>query len=141
VISGFAFKGAPATEDVRGSAAMPIMQRLQAAGVEVWGHDFVTPEKVIADLGARACNLEEGCAGADALLVVNNHAGYGRADVAALARSMRAPALVFDSWNLFAAERFAGGPAVRYGAIGTPFTWRGGASTGGVGPGAERPGA
>ena len=136
VISGFAFKGAPATEDVRGSAAMPIMQRLLAAGVEVWGHDFVTPEKVIADLGARACSLEEGCVGADALLVMNNHAGYGRVDVPAISRSMRAPALVFDSWNLFAAERFASGPAVRYGAIGTPFTWRGAPP-----PGAERPGA
>jgi sugar transferase (PEP-CTERM/EpsH1 system associated) len=65
VISGFAFKGAPATEDVRGSAAVPVMERLQAAGIEVWGHDFVTPEKVIADLGAHACTLEEGCAGAD----------------------------------------------------------------------------
>jgi hypothetical protein len=101
------------------------MERLQAAGVEVWGHDFVTPEKVIADLGARACSLEEGCAGADALLVMNNHAGYARADVAALARSMRGPALVFDSWSLFGPERFAGAPAVRYGAIGSPFAWLG----------------
>lgn len=125
LITGFAFKGVPATEDVRGSAAVPIMERLQAAGVEVWGHDFVTPEKVIADLGARACSLEEGAAGADALLVMNNHAGYGRADVAALARSMRGPALVFDSWQLFSPDRFAGVPSVRYGAIGSPFAWLG----------------
>ena len=125
LITGFAFKGVPATEDVRGSAAVPIMERLQAAGVEVWGHDFVTPEKVIADLGAHACSLEEGAAGADALLVMNNHAGYGRADVAALARSMRGPALVFDSWQLFSPDRFAGVPSVRYGAIGSPFAWLG----------------
>ena len=45
-ITGFAFKGRPATEDVRGSAAIPLMRRLQASRIEVWGHDFVTPEKV-----------------------------------------------------------------------------------------------
>ena len=125
VISGFAFKGVPSTEDVRGSAAIPVMQRLQAAGVEVWGHDFVTPEKVIAGLGARTCSLEEGCVGADALLVMNNHAGYSGVDVARLAAAMRRPALVFDSWSMFAAERFVAAPDVRYGAIGNPFTWLG----------------
>src|SRR5712691_8735937 len=34
LITGFAFKGRPATEDVRGSAAIPLMRKLQASGVE-----------------------------------------------------------------------------------------------------------
>src|SRR5215470_8670886 len=90
LITGFAFKGRPATEDVRGSAAIPVMRRLQSARIEIWGHDFVTPEKVIADLGARACTLEDGFEGADAVIIMNNHPGYQGAGLPALARRLRA---------------------------------------------------
>src|SRR5260370_14223358 len=76
LVTGFAFNGRPATEDVRGSAAIPLMARLQAAGVEVWGHDFVTSDKDIAELGARACTLEEGFEAADRATIINNPAGY-----------------------------------------------------------------
>ena len=92
LITGFAFKGRPATEDVRGSAAIPLMRRLQSSRIEVWGHDFVTPEKVIADLGARACTLEEGFEEADGVVIMNNHPGYQTAGIPALARRLRTPA-------------------------------------------------
>ncbi len=122
LVTGFAFKGRPATEDVRGSAAVPLMRRLQAVGVEVWGHDFVTPEKVIADLGARACALEEGFTGADAVVIMNNHPGYAEAGLPALAARLRRPGLVFDSWSLLSAAQFSGVPGLHYGALGSPFT-------------------
>ncbi|MGH7414259.1 MAG: nucleotide sugar dehydrogenase [Candidatus Rokuibacteriota bacterium] len=121
LVTGFAFKGRPATEDVRGSAAIPLMRQLQAAGVEVWGHDFVTAEKVIADLGARACTLEDGFGGADAVVIMNNHAGYLTAGIPALTPGLRAPAILFDSWSLFSADDFADTPGLSYGALGTPF--------------------
>ena len=122
LITGFAFKGRPATEDVRGSAAIPIMRRLQASRMEVWGHDFVTPEKVIADLGARACTLEEGFEGADAVIIMNNHPGYQSAGIPALARRLRTPSLLFDSWSLFTPELFGDVPGLHYATIGTPFS-------------------
>jgi len=122
LISGFAFKGRPPTEDVRGSAAIPLMRRLQEHGVEVWGHDFVTQEKVIAELGAHACGLDDGFDGADAVVVMNNHPAYTRADIVTLAEKMRRPGLLFDSWSLFAVENFRAIPGLRYGSIGTPFT-------------------
>jgi len=121
LVTGFAFKGRPATEDVRGSAAIPLMARLQAAGVEVWGHDFVTSDKVIAELGARACTLEEGFEGADGVVIMNNHAEYASAGIPELARRLRAPAFVFDSWSLFDARQFGGIRGLRYGALGIPF--------------------
>jgi UDP-N-acetyl-D-mannosaminuronic acid dehydrogenase len=121
LITGFAFKGRPATEDVRGSAALPLMAHLEAAGMEVWGHDFVTPEKVIADLGARACTLPEGFASADAVVIMNNHAEYLSADVPTLARRLRAPGVLFDSWNLFDPADFRTVPGLHYGALGSPF--------------------
>jgi UDP-N-acetyl-D-mannosaminuronic acid dehydrogenase len=121
LITGFAFKGHPATEDVRGSAAIPVMRRLQASRIEVWGHDFVTPEKVIADLGAHACTLEEGFEGADAVVIMNNHPGYQGAGIPALARRLRTPALLFDSWGLFTPGEFQDVPGLHYGTLGAPF--------------------
>jgi UDP-N-acetyl-D-mannosaminuronic acid dehydrogenase len=124
LVTGFAFKGRPATEDVRGSAAIPLMARLQAAGVEVWGHDFVTSEKVIAGLGARACSLEEGFVGTDGVIIMNNHAGYVSAGIPELARRLRPPAFVFDSWSLFAGRQFESIPRLRYATLGSPFQGR-----------------
>jgi UDP-N-acetyl-D-mannosaminuronic acid dehydrogenase len=121
LITGFAFKGRPATEDVRGSAAIPLMHRLQSSRIEVWGHDFVTPEKVIADLGARACSLEEGFEEADGVIIMNNHPGYRTANIPALARRLRAPAFLFDSWGLFDIREFHEVAGLRYAPLGTPF--------------------
>src|SRR5690349_5601524 len=121
LVTGFAFKGRPATEDVRGSAAIPLMQRLQDAGVEVWGHDFVTPEKVVTGLGARACTLEEGFAEADAVVIMNNHPDYLTVGIPSLARGLRAPGVLFDSWSLFGPGDFRATPGLRYGALGRPF--------------------
>ena len=121
LVTGFAFKGRPATEDVRGSAAIPLMQRLQDAGVEVWGHDFVTPEKIVTGLGARACTLEEGFAGADAVVIMNNHPDYLTVGIPSHARGLRAPGVLFDSWSLFGPGDFRATPGLRYGALGRPF--------------------
>ena len=121
LISGFAFKGRPATEDIRGSAAIPLLRRLQAAGVEVLGHDFVTPEKVIADLGARTCTIEEGVNGADGVIIMNNHPAYRDVGLPRLASRLRAPGFVFDSWSLFEPEEFRGVAGLRYGGLGRPF--------------------
>ena len=121
LLTGFAFKGRPATEDVRGSAAIPLMRRLQAAGVEVWGHDFVTPEKVIAELGALTCSLEEGFEGADGVVIANNHPQYLRADIPALATRLRRPAFLLDAWSLFEARDFHAVGGLSYGALGSPF--------------------
>jgi UDP-N-acetyl-D-mannosaminuronic acid dehydrogenase len=97
------------------------MQQLQDAGFEVWGHDFVTPEKIVIGLGARACTLEEGFAGADAVVIMNNHPDYLTAEIPALARSMRNPCVLFDSWSLFGPSDFRGVPGLQYGALGRPF--------------------
>ena len=124
LITGFAFKGRPATEDVRGSAAISLMTRLQAAGVEVWGHDFVTSDKVIAGLGARPCTLEEGFEGADGVIIMNDHAGYTSAGIPELARQLRSPGFVFDSWKLFEEQQFEAVAGLRYGSIGSAFESR-----------------
>jgi hypothetical protein len=81
----------------------------------------VTPEKVVTGLGARACALEEGFAGADAVVIMNNHQDYLSAGIPLLARSMRSPGVLFDSWSLFTPGDFSGIAGLRYGALGRPF--------------------
>lgn len=121
LVSGFAFKGRPETEDVRGSAAVPLIQHLQDEGVEVWGHDFVTPDKVIAELGAQPATLEDGCEGADGVVIMNNHAAYADVDVAALVATLRMPGFVFDSWNVWDPERLRGRAGLTYASLGSGF--------------------
>ena len=97
------------------------MRRLQSSRVEIWGHDFVTPEKVIADLGAHACTLDEGFENADGVIIMNNHPGYRAANIPVLAHRLRAPAFLFDSWGLFAVQEFREVPGLRYAPLGAPF--------------------
>lgn len=78
VLSGMAFKGRPATSDLRGSSSVNIARKLFAAGYELHLHDFVAPVEDLArlNLGAAFEDLSEACACASALLVLNNHERY-----------------------------------------------------------------
>ena len=87
----------------------------------IFAADFVTPEKVIADLGARTCSLEEGFEQADGVVIMNNHPGYLSAGIPELTRRLRAPALFFESWGLFSPEQLSGPAGFRYGTLGAPF--------------------
>lgn len=78
VLSGMAFKGRPATSDLRGSSSVNIARKLFAAGYSLRLHDFVTPVEDIKalNLGAVFEDLTTACEGAAALLVLNNHQRY-----------------------------------------------------------------
>ena len=90
-----AFKGRPATSDLRGSSSVNIARKLFAAGYSLRLHDFVAPVEDLGDLkvGAAFEDLSEACAGAAALLVLNNHERY---------ENFRLPEsnlAVFDAWS------------------------------------------
>lgn len=78
VLSGMAFKGRPATSDLRGSSSVNIARKLFAAGYSLRLHDFVTPVEDLENLqlGAACEDLSTACKGAAALLVLNNHERY-----------------------------------------------------------------
>lgn len=110
LLCGFAYKGSPETDDLRGSPVGPLLDALRGRVGELRGHDQVVDPAVIAGLGATPVGLPEGLAGADAVVFLNNHRLYAELDLAAAADSMRRPALVVDCWALFR-ERFAAGTA------------------------------
>ena len=116
-VLGWAYKGWPPTDDMRGAPVSPMLPLFRAAGLELRGHDYLVGPEVIAGLGATPVSVEAAFAGADAVLLTSNHPEYAKLDLGALLPTLRRPAVVFDAWRILDedAVRQAG---VGYAAIG-----------------------
>ena len=116
-VLGWAYKGWPPTDDMRGAPVSPMLPLFRAAGLELRGHDYLVGPEVIAGLGASPVSVEAAFAGADAVLLTSNHPEYAKLDLGALLPTLRRPAVVFDAWRILDedAVRQAG---VGYAAIG-----------------------
>ncbi|HUG38120.1 MAG TPA: nucleotide sugar dehydrogenase [Candidatus Limnocylindrales bacterium] len=116
-VLGWAYKGWPPTDDMRGSAVPPMLPLFRAAGLILRGHDFLVAAEVVRGLGAAPVTPEAAFAGADAVLVVTNHPDYAKLDLPGLLSTLRRPAVLFDCWRILDEEavRAAG---VRYAGIG-----------------------
>ena len=105
-ILGMAFKGVPATDDLRGSMSMKVLQALQKArpDVEVVVYDPVIPTIELAahipDLSV-AASLRDAVAGASVVIIANNHPALGEQAPAALGDQMVAGGFIYDYWNHF----------------------------------------
>ena len=95
-LSGMAFKGRPATSDLRGSSSVNIARKLHALGYKLLLHDFAAAPIELKDLnvGDVVDDLNEACRRSKALLILNNHEGYSelRLDCAGLK--------VLDAWDV-----------------------------------------
>ena len=119
LVCGFAYKGWPITDDTRDSPTIPIIKTLIESEVEVYGHDFVVPKDRMSSFGVQVVpDLEEGFAGAQAALVVNEHPGYRNVDIRGLARTMEFPGIIYDCWRVFDADAIKSMGGVRYMSIG-----------------------
>jgi UDP-N-acetyl-D-mannosaminuronic acid dehydrogenase len=116
-VLGWAYKGWPPTDDMRGAPVLAMLPSFRAAGLALRGHDFLVKPEVIRELGAEPVTPEEAFAGADAVLVITDHPEYAKLDLGHLLPSLRRPAVVFDCWRILDEEtvRDAG---VRYAGIG-----------------------
>lgn len=95
-LTGMAFKGRPATSDLRGSSSVNIARKLHALGYKLQLHDFAADPVELKNLnvGEVFNDLNEACRRSKALLILNNHSNY--ADF----RLERADIFVLDSWNV-----------------------------------------
>ena len=116
-VLGWAYKGWPPTDDMRGSAVPPMLPLFRAAGLTVRGHDFLVAPGVIRGLGASPLPPEAAFAGADAVLVVTNHPDYAKLDLPSLLPTLRRPAVLFDCWRILDEESIVAS-GVRYAGIG-----------------------
>ncbi len=101
---GLAFKGVPATDDLRGTMALPIFRALEEAFPEASfrGYDaVVTPQATRDFFGFDSVpDLASAFRGADLVMILNNHPSFQNMDLAALAVGMNRPGIVYDLWNM-----------------------------------------
>ncbi|MGC5019686.1 nucleotide sugar dehydrogenase [Micromonospora sp. DT47] len=115
-VLGWAYKGWPATDDMRGTPIASMMPVFNEAGLTVLGHDPLVTEDVIRQYGGEPTSLDKAFSDSDALLVINDHPDYRAIEIGPLLGE-RGPKLVFDSWRILD-ERVLRSAGVRYASIG-----------------------
>ena len=104
-IAGIAFKGIPATDDLRGSMGLRVISsiRNQIPGVRLRVFDPVCTEMQLrsCDINAEiyAETLETAIDGVHCLIIANNHPELGEISLSKLTSSMVPGGFVFDYWN------------------------------------------
>jgi UDP-N-acetyl-D-mannosaminuronic acid dehydrogenase len=102
---GLAFKGSPATDDLRGTMARPILaaMRKEFPAASVIGYDaVVSAENARAHFGLEcATSLEAAFDGASLVVIANNHPVFQAMELSSMMERMARPAIVYDYWNLF----------------------------------------
>ncbi len=107
-IVGFAFKGKPATSDLRGSTTVACLRLLQKAGyTNIQGFDAVIPGDELSSLGVKPTKIRDGFMDADAVLVMNNHDANQKLNIRTLTKTMKKGALLFDTWALYDRDALA----------------------------------
>jgi len=103
---GMAFKGVPATDDLRGSMSLKVLSMLKELRPDIEVHAFdpvisnenlssYVPDVVVSS------SLEEAVCGASVVIIANNHPVFGEHSPVALCEMMAAGGFVYDYWNHF----------------------------------------
>lgn len=121
-LMGIAFKGVPATDDLRGTMAKPILQQIRLAfpNAILRGFDAVVAEQDIQRFGLNSvATLEEAFKGASLVLILNNHPLFSSMHIEHLTALMIQPGIVYDFWNCFKAADLHLPPSIVYMALGS----------------------
>ncbi len=103
-IVGVAFKGIPATSDIRESMAVKLIDLLPVKN-NVFVKDFVVEQDDIESLNVNYVeDLKDGFNDTDVVLFMNNHYLNDKFDMFKSFSDMTQGGLVFDGWNLFRAN-------------------------------------
>jgi UDP-N-acetyl-D-mannosaminuronic acid dehydrogenase len=115
-VLGWAYKGWPPTDDMRGTAIASMMPVFAEAGITVLGHDPMVTNEVIHAYGGEPVSLDKAFSEADGVIIINDHHDY-RAIQADAVFSGAKPLFIYDSWRILdeTAVRAAG---VRYAGLG-----------------------
>lgn len=118
LVCGFAYKGFPPTDDMRGTAVIPFLDVLKPHISTVFGHDFLVKDEVIRSCGAEPVSLEDGFVDADAVVFLTDHPDYRRLDIEKATKSAKRSLVLFDSWRMFRDRMPTPDGGVHYGGIG-----------------------
>jgi UDP-N-acetyl-D-mannosaminuronic acid dehydrogenase len=115
-VLGWAYKGWPPTDDMRGTAVASMMPVFAEAGITVLGHDPMVTNEVIRAYGGEPISLDKAFTEADGVLIINDHPDYRGIQPDAVLSGAK-PLFIYDSWRILdeTAVRAAG---VRYAGLG-----------------------
>ena len=104
---GMAFKGIPATNDLRGSMSLKVLDALRAAvpGANIRVFDPVcTPEELAEVAGDAAIyeTLQDAIEGVDCTIIANNHPVLAQDSPEVMTERMAPGGFIFDYWSHFA---------------------------------------
>jgi UDP-N-acetyl-D-mannosaminuronic acid dehydrogenase len=119
---GIAFKGRPATDDLRGTMARPIFAALKSAfpAATFRGWDAIVAADEVAGFGlAPQDSLADAFRDAHLVVIANNHMSFAGMPIARLAETMARPGIVYDYWNNFDAGDLRLPVGVSYMALGS----------------------
>jgi UDP-glucose 6-dehydrogenase len=118
---GLAFKGRPATDDLRGTTARLVLTALKEAYPHAsWrGFDPMVPHDAIREFGLEpAPSLANAFEGTHLSVIANNHPDFASMPLERLCERMGRPGLVYDYWNNFDASELALPIGIGYMALG-----------------------
>jgi UDP-N-acetyl-D-mannosaminuronic acid dehydrogenase len=105
-ILGMAFKGIPATDDLRGSMSIKVLDELKKAHPDAEIRLFdpvITPEHLTATFPDERAfgRLGDAVSGASVVVIANNHPDLGRISPRTISEFTAPDGFVFDYWNHF----------------------------------------
>ena len=103
-VLGLAFKGFPPTGDMRGSTVYDLMDLLikKWGNAEYVGYDILATDEDVATLPlSRAKDIESSFAGADLVVLHNNHPDLQKMDLVKLSAIMNDGGVIYDFWNMY----------------------------------------
>lgn len=103
---GMAFKGRPATDDLRGSMSIKVLNALMASPLayDIHLYDPVISARELAaqfPMTTTCATLEAAVKGADIVVIANNHPELAQRLPADLAEMMSPNGFIYDYWNHF----------------------------------------
>jgi UDP-N-acetyl-D-mannosaminuronic acid dehydrogenase len=113
-VLGWAYKGHPPTDDMRGTPIEAMMPVFAEAGIKVLGHDPLVAPRVIREYGGEPVDLAEAFQ-ADAVLVITDHPDYKAIDLDKLLGGN--VKVVYDSWRILDAGKITA-HGVHYAGLG-----------------------
>ncbi|ODR08514.1 nucleotide sugar dehydrogenase [Mycobacterium sherrisii] len=105
-ILGMAFKGIPATDDLRGSMSVKVLDELKKAHPDAEIRVFdpvIAPEHLAATFPDERAfgRLGDAVSGASVVVIANNHPALGRISPRTIGEFIMPGGFVFDYWNHF----------------------------------------
>ena len=105
LITGFAFKGNPETNDLRDSTTMWLLREFKSvSSCVITGYDPIVEEAMIKELGVETVTLPDGFNMVDVLIIANNHETYKDWYIPDLISKMNKPAIIYDGWRMLDKE-------------------------------------